>query len=183
MLVQVIEAARSHAEVRERPPHFNEYRKVAKNVHISPWHGENELPDNLRTARFIAGKIHDRVWLLPRLDPKNPAQAALRESLLPDGVPDGKNADFLIQGKTFEGKSLLGLTDFSREHVKQMLENRIKKAKKQADNIVLEIPAMVERKVIGVTIQNYLSRSNKGREIWVIWKNKLIKYTRTPAKN
>lgn len=89
---------------------------------------------------------------------------------------EGKNPDFLIQGKLFEGKSLLGLRSYERESVRQAVFHHIKKAKKQADNIILEIPAMVERESIHSAIKGYLSQSKKDREIWVIWKNKLLKY-------
>ena len=113
---------------------------------------------------------------MPRLDPKNARQAELRSKLLPRGVPEGKNSDFLIQGKLFEGKSLFGLHNYEREYVRQAIFHHIKKAKKQADNIIHEIPAIVDRKTVYSAIKGYRKISSSKREIWVIWKNKLLKY-------
>lgn len=91
-------------------------------------------------------------------------------------MPEGKNPDFLIHGKLFEGKSLFGLKNYEREYARHAILNHIKKAKKQADNIILEIPAMVEREIIHSAINGYLAQCKKDKEIWVIWKNKLLKY-------
>ena len=42
-----------------------------------------------------------------------------------------------------------------------------KKEKKQADNVVLEIPTFVPRMIIGKTINGYLKQSSKNRIIIV----------------
>ena len=88
---------------------------------------------------------------------------------------EGKNPDFLIGGKLFDGKSMLSMNRSATiKQQKNAIENHIKKAKKQADNIILEIPSSVARTTIHNTITNYLSRSKKERTIMVHWKNKLI---------
>ena len=51
-------------------------------------------------------------------------------------------------------------------------------AKKQAENIVLEIPEFITRKVIHSTIINYLNRSKKNRIIIVKWNDRLLMYDR-----
>ena len=178
-LMRVIDSVRDNAGRRERPPHFEEYREMAKNVFASPYHGANELEDNVRVASLISAKIRDRVWLLPRLDITSPTQLLLRDRLLPDGVLPGKNPDFLIHGKIFEGKSMMNLRRFDRPYVKNAIENHIKKAKKQADNIILEIDSKVDRETINAVVKNYLSRTDIDREIWVIWKRKLLKYKKS----
>lgn len=175
-LARVVRDVEINAKKKEWPPHYEDYDEVSKDVHVSSWHGKNELRDNLRVGRFISNKIKDKVWLLPRLDPLNPKESALRENLLPKSIPANKNADFLIQGKLFEGKSLFGLKNHEREYARHAILNHIKKAKKQADNIILEIPAMVEREIIHSAINGYLAQCKKDKEIWVIWKNKLLKY-------
>ena len=173
---RVVRDVEINAKKKEWPPRYEDYDEVSKDVHVSSWHGKNELRDNLRVGRFISNKIKDKVWLLPRLDPKNVRQAELRSKLLPRGVYEGKNPDFLIQGKLFEGKSLLDIKEFNRDYVHNAIFNRIKKAKKQAKNVILEIPAMVDRRYINSAIESYFTTSSKDREIWIIWKNKLLKY-------
>ena len=175
-LARVVRDVEINAKKKEWPPRYEDYDEVSKDVHVSSWHGKNELRDNLRVGRFISNKIKDKVWLLPRLDPKNVRQAELRSKLLPRGVYEGKNPDFLIQGKLFEGKSLLDIKEFNRDYVHNAIFNRIKKAKKQAKNVILEIPAMVDRRYINSAIESYFTTSSKDREIWIIWKNKLLKY-------
>lgn len=160
----------------EVPPAIESYTKNGNFVFVSHYHGEEEYKSNFRIATFIGNKIKDNVYMLPLLDPSNEKLTALRKSLLPRGVYDGKNADFLILGKIFEAKSMLDIKNFNQLAVKRGIENRLKKAKKQADNIILEITSNIKRKYIDNTINNYLSRTSKDREIWVIWKNKLIKY-------
>ena len=54
--------------------------------------------------------------------------------------------------------------------------NHIKSAKKQADNVVLEIPTFVSRRVIGKTINGYMKQSSKGRIIIVKHGNKCYVY-------
>lgn len=54
--------------------------------------------------------------------------------------------------------------------------NHIKTAKKQADNVILEIPTFVSRKVIGTTIKGYLKQSSKSRLIIIKHGNKCYVY-------
>lgn len=71
---------------------------------------------------------------------------------------------------------LADIKEFNRDYVHNAIFNRIKKAKKQAKNVILEIPAMVDRRYINSAIESYFTTSSKDREIWIIWKNKLLKY-------
>lgn len=146
-------------------------------VFTSPYHGENEVKENKRLAGFIANKIGKKVYLLPRLDPGNPKQAHLRSSLLPKGVPDRKNPDFFIGGMLFDGKSMMDVvksTDKKKHH--NDILNRMKSAKKQADNIVLEIPTFVSRKTISSTVKGFLRQSSKERVVIVKHGNKCYFY-------
>ena len=59
---------------------------------------------------------------------------------------------------------------------KKRLENRIKKAKEQADNIIIEVPAHYDRQVIDYTIHNYLSRSSKERAIIILHGDDVYRY-------
>ena len=116
----------------------------------------------------MAENLGKKVYLLPRLDPKNPVQAALRSSLFPPKVIEGKNPDFYIGGMLFDGKSMMGLQQSgNKKKYHNAILNHIKSAKKQADNVVLEIPTFVSRRVIGKTISGYLKQSSKQRIIIV----------------
>ncbi len=169
-----------------KPPHVEDYFFEANDmVRISPFHGKEELDENKALAYFIYEKLGVKVYLLPCLDPKNPKKAALRTTLLPSGVFDGKNPDFYIGGKLFDGKSMMNMQKTKDpDKWKEAIENRIKKAKKQADNFVLEVPNFISRKVIHSTIINYLDRSHKDRIILIKWSGRLLMYQkrRTAAK-
>ena len=159
-----------------QPPKVEEY-KVEHNGHvlISPHHGANEVDDNKRLAAFVADKLKTNVYLLPRLDPSNPTESQLRSTLLPSGVFDKKNPDFLINGKLFDGKCMYDLDRrANQKQQKNAIENHIKKAKKQADNIILEMPSFMDRRNAENTIRNYLNRSKTKRVIMARYGNKLL---------
>lgn len=159
-----------------QPPKVEEY-KVEHNGHvlISPHHGANEVDDNKRLAAFVADKLKTKVYLLPRLDPSNPTESQLRSTLLPSGVFDKKNPDFLINGKLFDGKCMYDLDRrANQKQQKNAIENHIKKAKKQADNIILEMPSFMDRRNAENTIRNYLNRSKTKRVIMARYGNKLL---------
>lgn len=161
------------------PPASDTYREVVKGkVYTSPYHGANEVEENERLARFITERLKNvRIWLLPRLDSDNKFDSELRKTLLPDGVIERKNPDYYINDLLFDAKSMMGVnvTD-DPDKQKRLIENRIKKAKEQADNIVLEIPEWISRDTIGQTVVNYLNRSKSKRIILVCWKNIVMKF-------
>ena len=135
-------------------------------VLTSPYHGSNEVEENKRLAAFVADKLNKQVYLLPRLDPESHRYSTLREALLPAGVLPNKNPDYYIGGLLFDGKSMMGLKHSgNKKKYHNAILNHIKAAKKQADNIVLEIPTFVSRRVVGKTVNGYLKQSSKGRTI------------------
>ena len=155
-----------------KPPKVETYKEHHNGkVFESPYHGPEELADNLEIAKKVADLIDEPVYLLPRLDPMNITENKLRQFLLPQNVFDGKNPDFFIGGKLYDAKRIgHKSSDLSREKQKEMIENRIKKAKKQADNIVLDISDDFLEEYIDETIRNYLNRSSKHRVIIVFHK-------------
>ena len=68
----------------------------------------------------------------------------------------------------FEGKSMMGIkSNRTNKKYHNDILNRIKEAKEQADNVVLEIPQFVSRRTISKTINGYLKQSSKARIIIV----------------
>ena len=61
----------------------------------------------------------------------------------------------------FDGKSMLGIKRSTNDKYHNTILNHIKAAKQQADNVVLEIPKFVSRRVIHDTVRGYLSQSKK----------------------
>ena len=152
------------------PPRFDTYyiSQKNKNVYISKYHGDDEKEENEKMADFIAKKMDVKVFLLPRLNSNNKDDELKRTELLPKNVYPKKNPDYFINGKLFDFKSMTNIeyTDnFNTQ--KNKLENRIKKAKEQSDNIVIEVPVWLKRDVIWSTLRNYLNRSNKKRIILI----------------
>ena len=168
----------------DEPPFASEYKKTAKGqVLISPHHGANEVEENKRLAIFLTGKLHKKIYLLPRIDSDTAEQLALREKLIPKGVMPRKNPDFMIGGQFFEGKSMLEVKPSTDEKIiKEAIFNRIKKAKKQADNIIIEMPSHIRRDQINRHIRGYLRQSKKQRIIIVKWKNKAIVFSNDNKK-
>jgi hypothetical protein len=61
------------------PPKFETYKKVPNSrVYVSNYHGKNEVEENTRLGKFLETKLKTDIYLLPRLDPKNPLEEKLR---------------------------------------------------------------------------------------------------------
>ena len=85
----------------------------------------------------------------------------------------------LSRSLLFDGKSMMNIkrSEDSKKYHNDIL-NRIKSAKKQADNVVLEIPTFVSRKTISGTIKGFLMQSSKERVIIVKHGKKCYIYNR-----
>ena len=68
-----------------------------------------------------------------------------------------------------------------REKYMNVIQNRIKAAKKQADNVILGIPSFVKRETIHASITDFLRQSHHERTIIVVWKNKCLIYGNNKA--
>lgn len=100
-------------------------------VLASPYHGKNEWKHNENIAKFLAEKLNQKTYMLPRLNSNTLAEIELRKKFLPSNVAENKNPDFYIGGRTFDAKSLYDLkrrTD--SENYQHAIQNKIKKAKK-----------------------------------------------------
>lgn len=89
----------------------------------------------------------------------------------------------MIGGLLFDGKSMMSIkrvedgTDGSEKYHNDIL-NRLKSAKKQADNVVLEIPTFISRNTISDTVKGFLMQSSKDRIVIVIHGDKVYTYMR-----
>ena len=86
---------------------------------------------------------------------------------MPAGVIPKKNPDFLIEGLTglYDGKSLYGFEGGDYKRQKQCIENHYKAAKRQAVNMVLDVPDSISSNCLDETIKNILNHSSKERVI------------------
>lgn len=159
------------------PPMLVDY-KAKGDVFISPYHGPNELKENERIAAVLSAKLHKKVYLLPRIDSDTAEQLALRDKLMPKGVMPRKNPDFMIGGKLFEGKSMLDVKASDNDKIiREAIFNRIKKAKKQAENVIIEIPSHISRRQFNKHVRGYLRQSKTKRIIIVKWKNNVVVFS------
>lgn len=155
------------------PPEVENYISHEKGmVMVSPYHGEDEVEENLRMARMVSKETGKKVYLLPRLPSDTEEQLELRSKLIPKGVFDKKSPDFMIGGQIFEGKSIYRIIGDEINAI----QNKIKKAKLQADNIILEIPDFVARNTFQDAIMKSLSLSKENRIIIAIWKGRVFNY-------
>ena len=178
-----IKAALPGKNAQALPPKVEEYvRHGDAAVYCHPKHGENEVVSNLRLADLLSRKLKTDVYLLPRIHPDAKDADRLRSLYMPQGVPMGKNPDFLIGGRLFDGKSMMNINESGdRKKYMNVIQNRIKAAKKQADNVILEIPSFVDRKTIHLSVTDFLRQSNHKRTIIVVWKNKCLIYGNNKA--
>ena len=160
-----------------QPPHIEDYTPLNNGmVMISNKHGENEREENIRLAEFINQKLGKKVYLLPRLDPKKAEEAVLRSAYIPKGVKDGKSPDFFIGGTLFEGKCMHSEYTAKKKSQHNKVLNHIKEAKEQADNMIIEVPDFISRRVITNTVNGYMNQSSKKRIIIVKHRGKCYVY-------
>lgn len=176
---QMIERSLPKADKSAVPPSAETYKvdPKSKSVFVSPMHGENELEENTRIARFLTAKLHEKVFLLPRIDSNTAEQLILRKKLLPSGVFDKKNPDYMIGGKLFDAKSLMNIKPSDKKRVRRKIQDRIKSALEQADNVVLEISGSIPRKDVHHAVRGYFKQSKGKHTIIIKRKNKCYIYS------
>ena len=102
------------------------------------------------------------------------AKSVFQENFRKGGFQDGPR---------FEAKSMMNLdSDMTKKQMKVAIENRIKKAKVQADNIILEIPDFFQKREIYKDIYSYMERTKHVRTILVKHKSKLLIFTKNETK-
>jgi SPP1 gp7 family putative phage head morphogenesis protein len=111
---------------------------------------KNELRDNKEIAQFLADLGH-KVRLLGVND-----------------APGVKNPDALVDGKVFEFKT-------NKEATKSAIDNELRKAKKQADHIVLHIKSDISVPDLADAISDRMGRAKNVNEVWLIHDDNLIK--------
>lgn len=161
------------------PPHQEEYIPHENGMVLqSPRHGGSELQENLKLATRVAKLLDRRVYLLPNIDSNTETQLKEREEYMPIGVKPRKNPDFLIEGLPdyYDGKSLHGFKGGDYQRQKQCIENHYKKAKRQADNMVLDIPDNISRRCIDETIKAIFSQASQNRTVIVFHQGEGIVY-------
>ena len=164
------------------PAKVNTYRDLYNGkVLASPYHGENEWAANEEMAKFLADKLGKKIYMLPRLDPHDPARAPLRKLLLPPGVPEDKSPDYLMGGMIFDAKSLFNVKRRESGYQNSII-NHLKKAKKQAPNIILDIPDFINLNEAGKAISDFLRQSKHDRVVLVRRKGKLYMYKKKASK-
>lgn len=168
------------------PPKLNTYieHTIGGNgVFVSPEHGKVESEDNLMMAHVLANNLRTNVYLLPRIDPLSPNADEKYKTLMPAGYPykhAGKSPDYYINGDFYEAKKATDIefTDIEDEQ-KKKLDNRIRKAKAQADNIVIEIPKWVTTQAMYRATNSYFLRSTHIKSIIFIKEDAALIYKNT----
>lgn len=166
------------------PPEVENYRSENGGlVMISPYQSGHEYMENKRIAHILAVRLNQTVYMLPELKPDNKEEKKLRVRLIPQGVKENKNPDYMIGGKFFDVKSMVvgEKNDTDKKHLdlteqKKAIENRIKKAKMQADNIIIEVPEYFSHNRFETTVKNYLDRSHTSRIVIIIQGDRVYQY-------
>lgn len=142
-------------------------------------HGAEELKENTRLAEKAAQHTGETFYLLPRIDANSEANQILRDTLLPFNVKEGRSPDLLGCGKLWEGKTISIKDGADAKKIKQVIENRIKKSKRQADNFIFSLPEHITDDIIGDVINNYLRRTKQEREILIFKGDKTLSFKNT----
>lgn len=167
--------AECKGKIEELPPHIEEYISHENDMVLqSPRHGESELEENLALAKRVSKLLGKKVYLLPRIDSNTETQNRERAEYMPAGVMPRKNPDYKIEGLPgfYDGKNLYGFKGGDFKQQKQCIENHYKSAKRQADNMVFDVPDNISRNCLDATIRNILAHSSQDRTIIVFHQGK-----------
>ena len=156
------------------PPHIETYQKLGEYVYVSDLHQGTERTENIRLATFLAEKTNEPVFILPHIQPLE-KNSELRKEYLPNGVKKDKNPDFYFRGRFVDGKNMTGVkfTD-DVDKQKDKIQNRLKDAFKQANDILLEISTSYEKKVILSAVKGKLKSSKHFHIVYVKHGNDLF---------
>jgi SPP1 gp7 family putative phage head morphogenesis protein len=111
---------------------------------------KKELKDNMEVSKVLADAGH-KVRLLAI-----------------DRTPGVKNPDALVDEKTFEFKT-------NKTPTISAIDNELRAAKDQADHIVVNIKSKITADDLSYAISSRMSRSKNVKDVWLIYKDDLIK--------
>lgn len=124
-------------------------------VEIHPNHNKHEKKDNLVIANILADYSHN-IKLLPIVEGR-------------------KNPDALVDGVEYEFKT-------NRTPTKSAIDNEIRDAKNQANNIVINVSDIAKGE-LKQAIKSRVKRAENIENIWLIYKGNLLKFSRTEVLN
>lgn len=176
-------AEEGHSMTPPKLDTYIEHTEGGNGVFMSPEHGDLESRGNIEMAHVLAKHLRTNIFLLPRIDPCDPDATRKYRELMPVGYPyqkNGKSPDYYIKGDFYEAKKAVDI-DFTNveDEQKRKLENRIKKAKAQADNLVIEIPQWITTQAIYRATNSYFMRSAHVKSIIFIKGEAVLIYKNT----
>ena len=154
---------------KDFPPHGETYERDKENdlVFVSKLNKEAELNENVRLARFLAGKTDEFVFVLPHIQPTAKDAETLRKKYFPKGVKKDKNPDYFFRGRFMDGKSLTVEELKDTKHTKRTIQNRIKYGFEQADDVLLEVPKTYPIDWIKEAVEGKLNSSSHYHIVYV----------------
>jgi hypothetical protein len=138
----------------------NEHESSGGYVEIHDMHYNHEASKNLETAIFLA-------------------QRGFKVRLLPvDNTPGIKNPDaYLIDEK------LIIEFKHNQTPTASAIENELRDAKKQADNILIHVQGELTKGALIRGLQNRLHRDKTVEELWLIFSQELYRFTPVEVLN
>ena len=163
-------------EDSSRPPHLETYDqdKDNKHVFVSRLNKEAELKENVRLAKFLAGKTGEDLYVLPHIQPTAKDAAKLRKEYFPDGVKEGKNPDYFFRKRFMDGKCMTIEELKDPKHTKRSIQNKIKYGFEQADDVLLEIPQTYPIGWINEAVKGKLNSSSHYHIVYVKYGDDLL---------
>jgi SPP1 gp7 family putative phage head morphogenesis protein len=131
-------------------------------------HGINEMNANIELSKLLAEK-GNKVELLPIF---NQADDDIREIVYRNkSFIKGKNPDALVNNVITDLK-------VSNSNSITSMHNLLRKAGKQANNVILQLSEPLHEETIKRAVKGQLKHSKNIQEVWVINDNEIIPYTR-----
>ena len=124
-------------------------------VLFHPLHNKDELKENIETCKIIQTQTGKKTKLLPV-----------------SKIPKVKNPDVSINGVIHEIK-------VNNKSTISAIDNELRIARKQADNIVLNVKSKINEEDLMKAIRDRLQRSDNIKNFILIYKGKVYETTRT----
>ena len=161
---------------KDFPPHGETYERDKENdlVFVSKLNKEAELNENVRLARFLAGKTDEFVFVLPHIQPTAKDAETLRKEYFPKGVKKDKNPDYFFRGRFVDGKNANDIEISTVKSLKRKIQKRLGEAFEQADDVLIEIPTTVSITVIKDAIHGKLNSTTHNHNVYVKYGEDLL---------
>ena len=78
-----------------------------------------------------------------------------------------KNPDYYFRGRFVDGKSMMDVKESDIKTIKRKIQNRLSEAFRQADDVILEVPAFISKILLEDAVRGRLNTSHHEHLVYI----------------